>query len=93
VPEFIFKELDLVRVKGKQEPIAIFEPIGHKNDLNKDIKAELSRYRQALRTFRKQDWEGAEMEFFNLTRSYPDNILYEEYLSRIANYRNAPPRR
>ncbi len=91
VTEFVFKELDLVRVKGKQEPVAIFEPIGHKNDIDKEIRSELTRYKQALRAFRRQDWDKAEMEFFNLSRSYPDCFLYQEYLNRIANYRKNPP--
>jgi len=91
VKEFVFRELDLVRVKGKNEPVAIFEPIGHKNDIDKDVTSELTRYKQALRAFRNQAWDKAEMEFFNLSRSYPDCFLYEEYLNRIANYRNNPP--
>ncbi len=91
VDEFVYRELDLVRVKGKHEPVAIFEPIGHKNDVSKDVTSELARYKQALIAFRKQDWDKAEMEFFNLSRSYPDRLLYQEYQNRIANYRQAPP--
>jgi adenylate cyclase len=91
VDEFVFRELDLVRVKGKNKPVAIFEPIGHKNDVSKDIISELTRYKQALLAFRKQNWDKAEMEFFNLSRSYPERALYLEYLNRITNYRNEPP--
>ena len=91
VDEFVYRELDLVRVKGKKEPVAIFEPIGHRNDVDKEITSELARYRQALKAFRKQDWDRAEMEFFNLSRSYPDRRLYQEYQNRIANYRQSPP--
>lgn len=89
--EFVFKELDLVRVKGKQEPVAIFQPIGHTSDIDKDITTELTRYKQALRAFRKLDWDRAEVDFFNLSRSYPDCFLYQEYLNRISRYRQNPP--
>ena len=91
VSEFIFKELDLVRVKGKNEPVAIFEPIGHKNDVDKATTSELSRYKQALKVYRQQDWDKAEMDFFNLSQSFPDCLLYKEYLNRIAKYRANPP--
>jgi adenylate cyclase len=91
VEEFVFKELDLVRVKGKNEPVAIFEPIGHKNDVSKDIISEITRYKQALRAYRKQEWDQAELEFFNLSQSYPKSLLYKEYLNRIANCRKTPP--
>ncbi len=91
IPEFIFRELDLVRVKGKNEPVAIFEPVGHKNDVDKTVISELSRYKQALRAFRLQNWDKAEIEFFNLSQSNPDRKLYQEYLDRIIHYRANPP--
>jgi len=91
IPEFLFRELDRVRVKGKREPVAIFEPIGHKNDVDKATQAELSAWRRGLRAFRHQDWDAAEVEFFNLERQHPERLLYRIYLERIAFYRQSPP--
>ena len=91
IPEFVFRELDLVRVKGKNEPVAIFEPIGHNNDLEKSVTSELRAYKQALKNFRAQSWDKAELDFFNLTRLDPDRLLYQVYLDRVAFYRSEPP--
>jgi adenylate cyclase len=91
ISEYIFRELDLVRVKGKNEPVAIFEPVGHKNDLDKSVTSELTSYKQALRGFRSQNWDRAEMDFFNLSRTDPERLLYKVYMDRISYFRKNPP--
>jgi adenylate cyclase len=91
IPEFIFCELDLVRVKGKNEPVAIFEPVGLKHGIDKSVTSELSSYEQALRSFRSLNWDRAEVEFSNLIQSNPGRKLYQVYLDRIMYFRVAPP--
>ena len=71
--------------------MAIFEPVGHKNDLGKFVTSELASYKKALRDFRSQKWDRAEMDFISLNRTNPDRFLYQVYLDRIAYYRKEPP--
>lgn len=91
VPEFSFLELDQVRVKGKQQPVAIYEPLGPRDSVDKVLKSLLPRHKQALAYYRKQDWDGAEREFFTLQQAMPDRKLFQLYLDRIAYFRNHPP--
>ena len=91
IPEFTYRDLDLVRVKGKNEPIAIFEPIGHRDEIDEATTFELARYNQALQSFRAQNWDQAETDFFALSQIHPDRFLYQVYLNRVTHYKGHLP--
>jgi len=90
VPEFAFRELDLVRVKGKTEPVAIYEPVGKESGLGEEEKRELVTYARALDAYRNKDWDTAQGILDELhTKS--GRLLYRIYLDRIAAFRTEPP--
>lgn len=91
VPDFAFLELDRVRVKGKEQPVAIYEPLGERTSLGRETIALLARHKQALIYFRARDWDRAEAEFFALQQAAPQHALYRLYLDRIAHFRTQPP--
>ncbi len=91
VPDYVYLELDRVRVKGKEKPVGIYEPLGHKDRVDKGVTAMLTRHKQALAAYRNQDWDTAEREFFSLQQSNPGKLLYGMYLERIMYFRNHPP--
>ncbi|MDH4285208.1 MAG: adenylate/guanylate cyclase domain-containing protein, partial [Gallionellaceae bacterium] len=89
--DFIYRELDMVRVKGKDKPVAIYEPLGLKSQVGKDALEELKLFHQVLKLYRKQDWDQAELQLYNLQRMAPECLLYKVYAERIAYFRNSPP--
>ncbi|OIQ82286.1 adenylate cyclase 1 [mine drainage metagenome] len=91
VPDFLFRELDLVRVKGKDKPVAIFEPIGPAGQEGQATREELERYQAAYRLYRAQNWDQAEMQLLELQKQSPQRKLYQLYVERIAYYRQNPP--
>jgi adenylate cyclase len=91
VPEIVFRELDLVRVKGKDRPVAIYEPLAPEGEMAKEAQEELRLWSQALKLYRAQNWDQAELALYNLGRMAPDKELYGIYMQRIARYRAAPP--
>lgn len=90
VSDFCFRELDLVRVKGKQKPVAIFEPLGMTSQLDEDTLGSLADYEKALSLYRGQAWQQARQLFENLAEQQ-DELLYNVYLDRIKRFRQEPP--
>ncbi|HEY8353622.1 MAG TPA: adenylate/guanylate cyclase domain-containing protein [Methylophilaceae bacterium] len=90
-PEYLYRELDIVRVKGKDKPVAIYEPLCAAGEEDKALQDELKLYREALKLYRAQNWDLAEMQFINLQKLYPQRQLYAMYIERIAHYRQNPP--
>jgi len=90
VPDFTFRELDLVRVKGKNEPVAIYQPLGQRAELDADTLAELAEYEVALSAYRQKNWDLAADSFQKL-KQRTDELLYNVYLDRIERFRQEPP--
>ncbi|RMG57193.1 MAG: adenylate/guanylate cyclase domain-containing protein [Gammaproteobacteria bacterium] len=91
VDDWLYRELDQVRVKGKERPVRIFEPLGPADEVPGAVKSEVRQFRQALEAYRQQDWDGAEVALFNLSQAHPESVLYRLYLDRIAWFRSHPP--
>ena len=87
---FVLRELDRVRVKGKAEPVGIYEPLERAGAVDPATLDRLKLWSQTLHAYRTQDWDRAEMLLLNLVRAEP-HPLYELYAQRIARYRREPP--
>ncbi len=90
-PEYVYRELDRVKVKGKNEPVSIYEPVAHSDKMSADDAGRLKRYEAALASYRQQQWDLAEAAMQSLAGEEPERMVYGIYLERIEQYRNAPP--
>ncbi len=91
VPELAYRELDRVRVKGRDQPVSIYEPLGPRDAVDDKVRDELKFYREAVKLYRAQNWELAELQFVNLLKRSPKRALYKLYIARINHFRENPP--
>ncbi|MGE5639710.1 MAG: CHASE2 domain-containing protein [Clostridia bacterium] len=91
VKDVLFREVDKIKVKGKDEAVTIYEPLGLESEVDRKVHEELKLWGQALRLYRAQQWDQAEVALLNLQRMNPACGLYAVYMEKIAEWRRDPP--
>ncbi len=91
VKDVVFREVDRIKVKGKDEAVTIYEPLGPEGEVERQVLDELKLWNQALRAYRAQQWDQVEVALLNLQRMSPDSGLYRMYAEKVAQMRRDPP--
>jgi adenylate cyclase len=86
VQDVVFREIDRVKVKGKDEAITIYEPLEAQTG-----DAELREWQLALHAYRARDWDAASTSLGRLLAVSPACGLYGVYMQRIQEKRRNPP--
>ncbi len=84
--EFLTRQLDLVRVKGKHIPIKIYELLDN-NEKNQNMKKD---YEAALNMYFNKDFEQAHEKFENIFKQYEDKTS-KVFIDRCKIYMENPP--
>ncbi len=90
VPAFGWQELDLVRVNGKAQAVAIFWPVAPANRVGIYIESELKTWASFLKAYRAQDWDQCDLLLLKLMRMNAKKYLYHLYSERVASMRLLP---
>ncbi|HEX2827148.1 MAG TPA: adenylate/guanylate cyclase domain-containing protein [Burkholderiales bacterium] len=91
VPDVVFREIDRVRVKGKDTAVTIYEPLGVEGEVPQAVLDDAALFHEALELYRRQEWELAELRLLRLKTLSPESYLYDTFLKRVALYRVSPP--
>ncbi len=90
-PEYIYREIDRVRVKGKLLPVIIYEVVGERRAVGDEELARLKQWDQFLKLYRAQHWKSASRVLENLREQEPGRKLYALYAERIEAFQVDPP--
>ena len=87
---FVCRELDFIKVKGKNEPVRIYEILQTKAAAVDKLYEIRDLFEKGLAAYRKQSWDKAEAMFQLCNEKYQDmpSIVF---LDRIAHFKTNPP--
>lgn len=85
------RELDLVTVYGKSEPIRIYELLSKAGKLDGPTTELCHTFHTALENYRQQKWQNAEQGFRACLQIKQHDGPSLEFLTRIATFARTPP--
>jgi adenylate cyclase len=90
----IFRELDLIRVKGKLQPVTLFELMGSRATQEgdaPDLEDHLELFAVGRACYQKRRWQDAQIVFEQILERWPDDGPARMYVNRCREYHVAGP--
>ncbi len=87
---FVCRELDFIKVKGKNEPVRIYEILQTKAAAVDKLFEIKDLFEKGLSAYRKQSWDKAE-EMFQLCNEKYQDMPSVVFLDRISHFKTNPP--
>jgi adenylate cyclase len=83
-----YRELDKVRVVGKQVPVTIYELCGTQDEPESEL---VRRFNTGLALFRERKWAEAGACFSTIVNELADDRTSRIYMDRCVEFQNNPP--
>lgn len=88
---FELRTLDFLAVKGKEEPVVVYEVLGHAGELDDEDLAGVRAFEAALELYRARDFAGAIDALEKVRALAPDDGPTALYLDRCRHFASEPP--
>ncbi|HCW32710.1 MAG: adenylate cyclase, adenylate cyclase [Candidatus Peregrinibacteria bacterium GW2011_GWF2_39_17] len=88
---FEVRRLDRLRVKGKKQPVDIFELLTPKGQLSQTQQTIVNNFHQALEFYRNGQFEEAKTHFLEIAQLSPEDGPTQTYLKRCDELKQNPP--
>ena len=89
--QFCLRPLDLVMIKGRWEPLQIYELLAEKETATETDKVLCQDFSQGVAAYRSREWETAVSIFKSLAMQYPADSATQIYLGRCLTLQANPP--
>ncbi len=87
-----FREVDLVRVAGRAQPVALNEVVGARTGSHAGETEEwLSLFTRGRALYKQKDWAGARECFLALLQRWPEDYAASTFLQRCEEFAQHPP--
>jgi adenylate cyclase len=88
---FWARELALLRVAGREEPVRVFELMATKATLDPQKTRRCELFRMALKAYRARDFASAKSCFAEALTLAPDDGPAQHFLARVTRLEAEPP--
>ena len=85
------RELDLLRVKGKDKPVRIYELLARKGTLSDSYQKARELFARGLDLYRNQKWEEARAFFHQVLKIFPEDGPAKTFIRRCDQFQQIPP--
>ena len=82
---FVGRELDRIRVKGKQQPVGVYELLDFRENAGRNCEL-LAAFERAMRAYRLRQWRDAVSQFEELLRRWPQDGPSQLFLRRSREF-------
>ena len=87
---FVCRELDFIKVKGKNKPIKIFELIEKEDQINTVDRKFIKTFEEGLNDYRSRKWDAA-LKNFEAALKMKDDLSSKNFIDRCKEYKKNPP--
>ncbi|MDR1598076.1 MAG: adenylate/guanylate cyclase domain-containing protein [Holosporales bacterium] len=95
---FLFRPVDIVAVKGKEEGVKIYELVGQMSGDSRILPSKeevdlCTRFAQGFKLYTEQRWGEALKLFEGLRNDYPQDYVVNMYIERCQAFKENPPKK
>ena len=87
----IAREIDIIRVVGKAEPIRVYELVEEKEKVNEERARVIKHFESGIHAYRNRQWKDAISRFEHVLQLSPDDKPAKVYIQRCREYQLTAP--